>query len=518
MKFRISHKLYFSFSLMFLLVLLLGVLWETGLKKTDRIEKEKAGLLELRADLYRMQTVHYKWVNDLVEAVRVKGDFKGQTDPTQCAFGKWYYSHDCPFAGLDEIYKSLEEPHKKLHQAGKNAVEAIKKGRHGEAEGISGNARTGILPELMSHYEPFNEGIKNIYEKQKLSVDETVKKQKAFVYFIMALSLGLVVILAFTLSRLITIPLHRVIKAAGIISSGDLTHGKIDVKNRDELGDLAKVFNGMSDNLKDIIGNISEQSMLISGSSATLAQVSEQSSQTVSQLSSTISQISTATTSVAQNSQSSSSSAQATDDATRKGKQSIAQLVDKMKTIQGAVEKGAAAMETLSSRSTQIGEIVKVITKIADQTNLLSLNAAIEAARAGEAGRGFAVVADEVRQLAESSSKSAEEISRIIGEVQKNTGEAAAASQNGKTEVSAGVVLIENTKENFENISVQIEKIAKQVEQIAAAAEETAASSEEVTATSEEQSASVEEIASSAKQLSNSARILQDIVSKFKVK
>ena len=334
----------------------------------------------------------------------------------------------------------------------------------------------------------------------------------------MALSLGLVVILAFTLSRLITIPLHRVIKAAGIISSGDLTHGKIDVKNRDELGDLAKVFNGMSDNLKDIIGNISEQSMLISGSSATLAQVSEQSSQTVSQLSSTISQISTATTSVAQNSQSSSSSAQATDDATRKGKQSIAQLVDKMKTIQGAVEKGAAAMETLSSRSTQIGEIVKVITKIADQTNLLSLNAAIEAARAGEAGRGFAVVADEVRQLAESSSKSAEEISRIIGEVQKNTGEAAAASQNGKTEVSAGVVLIENTKENFENISVQIEKIAKQVEQIAAAAEETAASSEEVTATSEEQSATVEEIASSAKQLADSSRILQDIVSKFKVK
>jgi len=316
------------------------------------------------------------------------------------------------------------------------------------------------------------------------------------------------VLIAVLITLQITGSLKKVMFVAGKIAEGDLTQKEIIVKSRDEVGDLARVFNGMLRNLKDIMEKISEQSTLISGSSATLAQVSEQSSQTVSQLSSTISQISTATTSVAQNSQSSSSSAQATDDATRKGKQSIAQLVDKMKTIQGAVEKGAAAMETLSSRSTQIGEIVKVITKIADQTNLLSLNAAIEAARAGEAGRGFAVVADEVRQLAESSSKSAEEISRIIGEVQKNTGEAAAASQNGKTEVSAGVVLIENTKENFENISVQIEKIAKQVEQIAAAAEET----------SEEQSASVEEIASSAKQLSNSARILQDIVSKFKVK
>ncbi len=326
------------------------------------------------------------------------------------------------------------------------------------------------------------------------------------------------ILIALLVTLQITGGLRKVMFSAVKISEGDLTQKEIDIKSSDEVGDLARVFNLMSKNLKEIMEKVSEQSMLISGSSASLAQVSDQSSQTVAQLSSTIAQISTATSSVAQNSQSSSSSAQVTDEAARKGKESIIKLVDKMQTIQGAVEKGALAMESLSNRSSQIGEIVKVITKIADQTNLLSLNAAIEAARAGEAGRGFAVVADEVRQLAESSSKSAEEISRIIAEVQKNTGEAAAASQHGKTEVEAGVKLIQATSENFDNVSTQIEKIAKQVEQIAAAAEETAASSEEVTATSEEQSATVEEIASSARQLADSGKILQDIVLKFKIK
>ncbi len=518
MRFKISYKLYFSFFLMLVLVVLIGLLWEKGLKKTYQIEKEKAVLLELRADLYRMQTLHYKWVNELVDAVHKKGDFKGQTDPAQCAFGKWYYAQACPFDELKDVYKSLEEPHKKLHQAGKDVIAALNAGKYAQAENFSSQACAAILPELMSHYDPFNEGIKAIYEIEKLNAEKNIKSQEKFAYTIMILSLVLVLILAFTLSRLITKPLHRITKAAGKIAGGDLTQEPISVKNNDELGDLAKVFNNMSASLRKIIENISEQSMIISGSSATLAQVSGQSSQTVAQLSSTISQISTATSSVAQNSHSSSTSAQATDEATKTGKKSILELVGKMQTIQGAVEKGALAMESLSSRSSQIGAIVKVITKIADQTNLLSLNAAIEAARAGEAGRGFAVVADEVRQLAESSSKSAEEISRIIAEVQKNTGEAATASQYGKTEVAAGVALIETASENFDNISTQIEKIAKQMEQIAAAAQETAASSEEVTATSEEQSAAVEKIASSAKELADSSKILQDIVSKFKVK
>jgi methyl-accepting chemotaxis protein len=308
--------------------------------------------------------------------------------------------------------------------------------------------------------------------------------------------------------------LSKLVKAAKLIAEGDLN---ATIEIRSEKDELATAFHQMVEHLRALVQKVKEQSDNLVNSSAMLAQVSTQSSQTISQLSTTTSQISSSTASVAQSSQAASTSAHNADVSSSKGKEIMLKLSEKIRTIMQMEEVSASAMKGLSARSAQIGEIVNVITKIADQTNLLSLNAAIEAARAGEAGRGFAVVADEVRKLAESSANSAQEIASIIKEVQEETKGASISVEKGQKEIESGAVMMEEASSQFAEIVGQTENISGQLEAIAAAAEETAASAEESAASSEEQTAAVEEIASLATSLSDTARVMKGAIEGFKV-
>jgi len=297
-------------------------------------------------------------------------------------------------------------------------------------------------------------------------------------------------------------------------ASGDLS---VEVAFTNEKDILNATFLMMTKNLRTLIQSISASATIVTDSSTGLSHTCEQSMHTITQLANTISQISTITAQVAQNSQTASTSAQQADISTQKGRDSIKRLADKLKTIKETVEVSTEAMSGLALHSTQIGNIVQVITKIADQTNLLSLNAAIEAARAGEAGRGFAVVADEVRKLAESSSKSASDIARIIEEVSLSTKRVSDMSMQAKKEVDEGSALMATAEMQFASIATAIENASRQISSIAASTEETAASAEETTAASEEQTAAMEKIAASASQLSTVARSVQDAAGKFKL-
>jgi len=196
------------------------------------------------------------------------------------------------------------------------------------------------------------------------------------------------------------------------------------------------------------------------------------------------------------------------------------------------------SVRELSEKSQRISEFVSVITNIASQTNLLSLNAAIEAARAGEAGRGFAVVADEVRKLAEDSEKSAGEISSLVTDILSGAEGAVSSSERAGKEVDQGKILVEKFGQTFKEIVTSIESINAMINQIsegtaqqtkgnesvvnvleglAATSEETASGAEEVAASTEEQTASIEEMAASAQELETTAISLTDLVARFKL-
>jgi methyl-accepting chemotaxis protein len=233
------------------------------------------------------------------------------------------------------------------------------------------------------------------------------------------------------------------------VAAGDLTVDASEDTGDDLLNQLGKATNTMISSLKELTMKVREQANLLASSANSMASVTKQSTRALSELSSAISLISSAASSVAENSQGAFGASQAANDSTQKGNELMLRLADKTKILRDATERSSQAMKGLTSRSSEIGQIVSVITKIAFQTNLLSLNAAIEAARAGESGHGFAVVADEVRKLAESSANSAREISKIIKEAQHETEEAMGLVQEGKKEMESGAQLIGEIGQQF---------------------------------------------------------------------
>ncbi|WP_292464139.1 methyl-accepting chemotaxis protein [Methanolobus sp.] len=211
-------------------------------------------------------------------------------------------------------------------------------------------------------------------------------------------------------------------------------------------------------------------------------------------------------------------------------------LLLKMDNIKSAVGESSNVIMELDDKSKQIEEIVSLITSIADQTNLLALNAAIEAARAGEHGRGFAVVADEVRKLAEDSGNAAKEIAKLINYIQTGTQNAVSSMKVGTDEVSIGAVSLEKAVTEIEKVvgtgenimrmvqeiaaaseqqAASIEEVTSSVEEVSAISEETAGSTTEASASVQEQTASMNELSRSAQELADIASDMQNVVSKF---
>jgi methyl-accepting chemotaxis protein len=311
---------------------------------------------------------------------------------------------------------------------------------------------------------------------------------------------------------------------------GDLTK-QIIVKSNDEFGQLADEINSLVEKIRRIICQIAETGTHVSTSAVELQSNAEQmaaGAERVASQSETVAtaveEMSATSGDIAQNCQMASEGSQLASSAAVSGARVVDETITVMNTIAERVRSSAKAVESLGSRSDQIGEIVGTIEDIADQTNLLALNAAIEAARAGEQGRGFAVVADEVRALAERTTRATREIGEMIKAIQQETRGAVVAMEEGVSEVSRGSEKAANSGKALEQILQQINDVNTQIHQVATAAEEQTATTSEISSNMQQitevvaqTSRGAQESAASANRLSSLADDLRRIISQFKV-
>lgn len=323
-------------------------------------------------------------------------------------------------------------------------------------------------------------------DAQKKQFNSQTKKTRYLVISIVCIGLVAALVVLTVLVRMIVGPLVRVGESAEKIAEGDLTVALPAVGN-DEIGVIENSINHISAQLGNIIEHIAESSCAVATASAQLQRNTEHIAVNLKEVENQAISLGTASeemaatsTDIARNCHlAASNSAQASSDA-QDGVRVVHETIQDMERIAERVRASAATVESLGQRSEQIGEIVGTIEDIADQTNLLALNAAIEAARAGEQGRGFAVVADEVRALAERTTKATHEISEMIKRIQSETQSAVAVMFAGVSEVERGMSTSRRSEAALEGILANITDLTSQIDQIATAAEEQTATTQEI--------------------------------------
>ena len=313
------------------------------------------------------------------------------------------------------------------------------------------------------------------------------------------------------------------------IAQGDLTM-RIDVESGDSTSLLAGMKQ-MQTSLHDIIARIKNASAHLTDAAQSLASTADQVAQGSSHQSDSASSIAAAveemTVSINFVKDSAKTAHGLADDARQlsvQGAEHVQETVGEINTIAGSVDSSTKVVRLLGEQSQKISGIVGVIREIADQTNLLALNAAIEAARAGEQGRGFAVVADEVRKLAEKTATSTQEISDMIAEIQQGTQKAVRQMEEGSTQVEKGVAVAAATGESMNAIEAGAGKVLHAVDEISTALQEQAAASDQIAQgveriahMTEENSAAVGSVSAAAGELQKLAAELKDNVSRFRV-
>ena len=371
---------------------------------------------------------------------------------------------------------------------------------------------------------------------QKLSALQTAKRdrdsQQARTLLVSCAVLALVIgiIAAWIITRQIVVPLQRTLKSVEYIAAGDLSHDT-KTERRDELGQLQKSIQNMTEGLRELIGGIRDGVTQIASAAEELSAVTEQTSAGVNsqkvetdQVATAMNEMAATVQEVARNAEEASEAAGAADQQAHEGDTVVAQAIAQIEKLAVEVAHSTEAMGHLKRESDKIGSVLDVIKSVAQQTNLLALNAAIEAARAGEAGRGFAVVADEVRSLAQRTQQSTEEIEELIAGLQSSTQQVSSRLDSSRTLTDSSVELTRSAGQSLGNITRTVSAIQDMNQQIAAAAEQQSAVAEEINRSvlnvrdvSDQTAAASEETAASSIELARLGTHLQTLVGRFRV-
>lgn len=344
--------------------------------------------------------------------------------------------------------------------------------------------------------------------------------------------LALSILLAWLVARTVTGPIRAVVDTIRDIAQGegDLTR-RLPILGKNEIGELSEWFNTFIGKLHGIICQVSGSSLQLASSSLQLQMTTKQMTESIAQLSSQSTSLATAgeemsatSGDIANNCHHAAGNAGGATQKATQGAAVVGQSIAVMTSIAERVQNAASTVDALGVRSEQIGAIIGTIEDIADQTNLLALNAAIEAARAGEQGRGFAVVADEVRALAERTTRATKEIGEMIKAIQKETKDAVTSMEQSVTQVEQGTSHASESGRSLQEILEIINDVTEQISQIATAAEEQTATTREISSNvmnlndlAKQNDRALSETAVAANDVSRQAEELKELVGQFKL-
>lgn len=418
--------------------------------------------------------------------------------------------------------------------------------------GANYGAANMYLEELLEQ----TDNLSNKTYNQNINTYETVRNM---IIVISLVATVLAIVIGILMGRMIGTPLKKISRNLNEVAKGNLTVKPLKMNRKDEIGTLVQASNSMQRELRNVISSVSEATSKVMSSSEELTQSTNEVGQGAEQIAITMQELASGSESQANYTsdlsmnmqnfvQTIEESADQSDEIyqtstavktlTEKGKGLMDTSVSQMQEIDKIVKESVDGVKELDNKSKKVSKLVSVIEDIAEQTNLLALNAAIEAARAGEQGKGFAVVADEVRKLAEQVSHSVGDITHIVQGIQSESSNVAVSLENGYEQVTRGTTQIETTGETFNEISASVESMGSaikeisdklqankkktvemnaSVEEIASVSEESAAGIEQTSASAQQTTSTMQEVSASSGELARIAEELNDMVDRFKL-
>ncbi|EPJ90873.1 methyl-accepting chemotaxis protein [Pseudomonas fluorescens] len=449
-----------------------------GLKESQG--KEGAAFIEQAGQVSQVSRLMLQAMNE----ARVRLDQSRRADADDAAQGKIEQA-DQALAEVETLKTTVKDPG---YQTVLNEVAghiASFSEKLGEYTGLLAQEKV-VYTQLHDRAEQVVSRVNQAYAAEDQSMQTQLQHSTLLIIGSSALALLVGLIAAWVITRLIVAPLRAVIAVAQQIASGDLS-GRMEISRRDEIGQLMQAMQQMSNSLSQMVSGLQAGIEQLASSAHSLSSVTEQTTAEVSnqkdeteQVATAMNQMTATVHDVARNAEQAAQAAQTADAKVDSGQQVVRMSLQRIELLATSSNSASASIESLSAQIQNIGTVLSVIQSVAEQTNLLALNAAIEAARAGEQGRGFAVVADEVRALAKRTQQSTEEIERLVSTLRSAAQSSVQQIQQSGELVKLAVSDALETEGALGSIAAAVSLIQQMNQQIAAAAEEQSSVAEEI--------------------------------------